>query len=63
MLTKKMRLLSLILCLGLFPISALAKVREPRKKVTVPEPSSIAFAGIGVVGLAGAIRRKFRSAH
>ena len=67
MLSTKKSLLFLILCVGLFSISALAKTtRPPQKlpapKVTVPEPSSIAFAGMGLLGVAAAIRRKFNIA-
>ena len=34
--------------------------REGRKPIAVPEPSSIAFAGVGLLGVLEAIRRKAR---
>ncbi len=52
--------LSLILCVALFASSAFA--HDGHRRVSVPEPSSIAFAGAGLVGLVGAIRRKVRGA-
>jgi len=53
--------LSLILCVALFVTSAFAHDGH-RRRVSVPEPSSIAFAGAGLVGIVGAIRRKVRGA-
>ena len=52
-----MRLRFLTLAVSLLVFCSLASAATP---VSVPEPSPLAMAGIGALGLAGAVWRKLR---
>ncbi len=55
----RVRLLALAACL--LALCSLASAATPvTSRVAVPEPSSLAMAGMGAIGLAGAIWRKLR---
>jgi hypothetical protein len=52
----RVRLLTLAVCM--LVLCSLASAATP--VVSVPEPSSLAMAGMGALGLASAVWRKFR---
>lgn len=56
-----MRVRLLTLAAGLLALCSLASAATPvTSRVTVPEPSTLAMAGMGAIGLAGAVWRKVR---
>jgi hypothetical protein len=57
-----MRVKLLALAASMLVLCSLASAATPvSSRVLVPEPSSLAMAGMGVLGLAGAVWRKFRN--
>jgi hypothetical protein len=52
-----MRVRLLTLAVGMLVFCSLASAAT---RVSVPEPSTLAMAGVGAVGLAGAVWRKLR---
>lgn len=57
-----MRVRLLALAASMLVLCSLASAATPvSSHVAVPEPSSLAMAGIGALGVAGAVWRKFRN--